>query len=293
VKEFNFENFNINIQKDFEQAWSIENDLASYNWKVMEGIIEPVDYDYVYEDEKNFNQDKFITVLKDIKLKILFAYESLELSKMTTEFEKGMEEFEGKWRQLDYIGYVDVFYSQILSYFFRHFKTIISQTVSSDNSEFENTSTKLLLEQILKGTAKILTDRKIEPANEKEVRKEVYDILIHVFPDTVREIPIAKVSKTYKPDIGVKRIKSAIEYKFADSLEETKKALGGIFEDIQGYEGSADWTTYYAVIYMTDNYLTEFQIKEEFKLSKVPHNWIPIIIYGKGKRIKKTLPNTV
>ena len=287
MKEFNFENFNTNIQKDFEQAWSIENDLASHNWNVMEGIIEPKNY--VYEEENNFNCDRFISSLEDIKLKILFAYEYLGLNKLISEFENDLKPHEGNWKQLEYLGYVDVFHSPVLGTLFKHFKTIVSQIDSPNDTEFENTNSKILLEQILKGTAKILTDHKIEPANEAEVRREVYNVLIHVFPDTVREIPIAKVSKTYKPDIGIKRIKSAIEYKFADSMEETKKVLGGIFEDIQGYEGSADWTTFYAVIYMTDNYLTEFQIKEEFKLSKVPHNWIPIIVYGKGNRTKKNV----
>lgn len=133
----------------------------------------------------------------------------------------------------------------------------------------------------------MLSDRKIEPSNEAEVRAEVYKTMIHVFPDTVKEIPITKVSKTYKPDIGVKRLKSAIEYKFVDSEEEAKTAIGGIFEDIQGYEGSDDWTTFYAVIYMTDNFLTQDQVKAEFKLSKVPHHWKPLVVYGKGKRKSK------
>src|SRR5690606_25373570 len=102
--------------------------------------------------------------------------------------------------------------------------------------ESEHQISKKYLEQILKGTPKILSDRCIEPENEKEVRKEVYGIMIHIFPDTVREIPIAKVAKTYKPDIGIKSLKCAIEYKFVDTAKEAKSALGGIFEDIMGYE---------------------------------------------------------
>lgn len=77
-----------------------------------------------------------------------------------------------------------------------------------------------------------------------------------------------------------------MEYKFVDSAEEAKTVIGGVFEDIQGYAGSEDWKFFYAVIYMTDNYLTIDQVHAEFELSQVPHNWMPIVIFGKGKRKK-------
>jgi hypothetical protein len=166
----------------------------------------------------------------------------------------------------------------------KHLNAITSHIKIESESEFENTNSILLLEQILRGTPKMLFHREIQPTNEAEVRNEVYKNLIHVFPDTVREIPISKVSKIYKPDIGIKRIKSAIEYKFVTSESEAKTAIGGIFEDISGYEGSDDWTTFYAVIYMTDNFMTQDQVEAEFKLSKVPHHWKPIVVYGKGDR---------
>jgi len=170
----------------------------------------------------------------------------------------------------------------------RHLNALTSHVKIESESEYENTNSIMLLEQILRGTAKMLSDREIEPTNEAEVRNEVYKTLIHVFPDTVREIPIAKISKTYKPDIGVRRLKSAIEYKFVSTSTEAKTAIGGIFEDINGYEGSLDWTTFYAVIYMTDNFITQDQVEAEFTLSKVPHHWKPIVVFGKGKREPKT-----
>jgi hypothetical protein len=55
-----------------------------------------------------------------------------------------------------------------------------------------------------------------------------------------------------------------------------KEFTRNIFEDIQGYAGSEDWKTFYAVIYQTDHFMTQAQIDEEFKLSKVDHNWKPI-----------------
>lgn len=53
-----------------------------------------------------------------------------------------------------------------------------------------------------------------------------------------------------------------------------------------GYDGTQDWTTFFAVIYMTDNFFTQDQIEAEFKLSKAKKCWKPILVYGKGERKK-------
>ncbi|GAA3734262.1 hypothetical protein GCM10022422_16440 [Flavobacterium ginsengisoli] len=52
------------------------------------------------------------------------------------------------------------------------------------------------------------------------------------------------------------------------------------------YEGSADWRLFYAVIYMTNSYMTQDQLEMEFQISKIPNNWKPLIVYGKGSRLK-------
>lgn len=291
MRDFNFLEFHNNLQKDFLDANSLISDIESSQWDEMYNN-EEVDY---YDEENDLKKERLKDVFELIKLKIEFAYEFLELPKMSEIFQSELKEYEGKYEILEFMPYIDVFYSPVNWILKRHLKALTSHIKIETDSEFENTNSKILLEQILRGTPKMMFDREIEPSNEAEVRKEVYNVLIHVFPDTVREIPIAKVSKTYKPDIGVKRIKSAIEYKFVDSETEAKTAIGGIFEDIQGYEGSEDWTTFYAVIYMTDNYMTQDQVDAEFKLSKVPHHWKPIVVYGKGERKerKKTVPNKV
>lgn len=147
----------------------------------------------------------------------------------------------------------------------------------------------VILERILKGTPKILLDNDIEPKNEGIVQKCLYNYLIHIFPDTVREIPIPKIAKTYKPDFGIRTLRVAIEYKFVDSESEAKKFCGEIFEDVLAYEGSNDWNLFYAVIYMTNSYMTQDQLEMEFQISKIPSNWKPLIVYGNGGRVKKKL----
>jgi hypothetical protein len=216
------------------------------------------------------------------------VHEYLSLPLLAATFKKELKKYNFKYGDLHYHPYVDIFYSPVKWIFKKHLNAITSHIRIDSESEYENTSSSHLLEQILRGTPKMLSDRKILPKNESEVRNAVYENLIHVFPGTTRDIPIAKVSKTYKPDIGIIRLKCAIEYKFVDSLEQTKVAIGGIFEDIQGYAGSKDWTKFYAVIYMTDHFMTQDQIEEEFKLLNVAHHWKPLIVFGKGERIKKT-----
>ncbi len=284
MNDFDFIEFYNNLQKDFTDANRLISDIERENWGRMQysGNVED-DYD----EELEFNKERLVETLEVIKLKIDFAHEYLSLTKMSEKLEKELKKYEGKFGELDYIPFVDVFYSPVKWVLTRHLNALTSHVKLENESEFENTNSFILLEQILRGTPKMLTDRNIEPSNEAQVRNEVYNTLIHVFPDTIRELPIAKISKVYKPDIGIKRLKSAVEYKFVDSETEAKTAIGGIFEDINGYEGSEDWTTFYAVIYMTDNFLTQDQIEAEFKLSKVPHHWKPIVVFGKGQRLKK------
>ncbi len=283
MNEFSFIEFYTNLQKDFNDSGSSVNQLEVFNWNHMNWS---GDEPY-YDEEEPFYEERLTETLKLIQLKIEFAYEFLGLEKMSLKLENELKTYQGKYGELSFIPHLDVFYSKVEWILKRHLSALTSHIKIGADSEYENTNSRILLERILRGTAKLLADRQIEPSNEKIVRGEVYKTLIHIFPDTVREIPIAKISKTYKPDIGLKRIKSAIEYKFVDSVDEAKTAIGGIFEDIQAYEGSEDWTTFYAVLYMTDHYLTQDQVEEEFKLSSVPHHWKPIVVYGKGKRTPK------
>ena len=277
MKEFDFVEFYKNVQKDFVEIDTVINNIESNRLS-----------NYPSGEVDDLHRENLEWILEKIYLKIKFAYNLLGLKSMCKDFIKELKKYEGKFHQIDSHHIIDVTYSPVKDLFFKHISAITAHVKIEEKEENQNTQNTKLLERILRGTAKILTDNKIEPQNEAEVRREIYKMLIHVFPDTVREIPIAKVSKSYKPDIGIKSLKCAVEYKFVDSLQEAKTAIGGVFEDIKGYEGSEDWRTFYAVIYMTDNFMTQDQVEAEFKLSKVPHNWKPFVVYGKGKRKGKS-----
>jgi len=212
--------------------------------------------------------------------------EHLGFADFLEEFKAGFGKFKGKLRDVDIAPYVGDFYSEAHSYL-RKYLFSISALLGADLAKQQLEEKKSTLEGILFNTPKIIFDRGVEPKNEAEVRKCVFDLLIHIFPDTVRETPIIQNTKTYKPDIGIKSLSTAIEYKFADSVEEVKKAVGGLYEDMRGYSGSKDWTNFYAVIYMTDAFFTQQQIMSEFEHTSEDENWKPLLVIGKGARAKR------
>ena len=96
---------------------------------------------------------------------------------------------------------------------------------------------------ILQNTAAIVQsfDLRPTPTNEADVRRAIFEVLKFAFHDAIREIPIGHILKTYKPDLGVRSLMAAAEYRFASSEEEVKVALEGIYADMKGYAGNYEW----------------------------------------------------
>lgn len=277
MKKFDFKKFNQNVLNDLSIVSTLIDNAQNIRFSRS-----------FSNEEYEMDCEQIAEILSQAKLKILFAYDYLRLEKMSDLLEKELEKHEGKFNRLSELWIADVLYSPVLLILQNHLNAITSHIEVESDEENEPNHSRKLLERILRGTSKILTDRKIEPSNESDVRNAVYGLLIHIFPDTVKDIPIAKVSKTYKPDIGIKKIKSAVEYKFICSEAEAKTAIEGVFADIKGYEGSNDWKTFYAVFYMTGHFYTQDQVEADFEISNVPHKWKPIVVYGNGERKKRS-----
>jgi hypothetical protein len=94
------------------------------------------------------------------------------------------------------------------------------------------------------------------------------------------------VIKDFVPDGGVRDIKAAIEFKYAADKAEVSKALGGIYEDMAGYSGSADWTRFYTVLYQTDAFVSEEAFSKAVSRGG-SHVWTPILVTGSGDRKAK------
>lgn len=147
-----------------------------------------------------------------------------------------------------------------------------------------------VFETILANTPKIIDRAGLSPSSEAEVREAVREVLQFSFRDVVREIPIAKNLKVYKPDIGVRSLMAAAEYKFIDSAAEAKAALDGIYADMRGYSGHHEWRSFYAVLYMTAPFYTQKDVDAEFELVKADLSWKPMVLVGPGQRKGKSSP---
>lgn len=283
-EDFDIIKFHEKIQIDFAEVQLRINELERGEFNRIHSS-NPV---YALDEMELLSKDSLKHYLLLAKLKIQFAYEFLGLNNMLEELDRELLPFKDKYGEIEYFHMVDVFYSPIATILKRHLEAITSfKEVEPQDDVYDETFKSKLLERVLSSTGKIILDREIIPSNESMVQKAVYDVLIHIFPDTIKEFSIPKVSKNYVPDIGIKSLKTAIEYKFIDNKNDVKKAIGGVYEDILGYEGTLDWNTFYAVFYMTKPFLTLEQIKAEFQDSKAPIHWKPILVIGDGERKTK------
>jgi hypothetical protein len=239
-----------------------------------------------YIEEEDFTEELLRVLIEQVRQRILLMCDVACLNAFLANFGEGWKQFKNP-TQLTLAPWIGVLYCPALEFLADCLNSIEVVVPRTEESARTSSDRMRILEQVLRGTSKIIWDRKLEPSKESEIRNAVYDVLIHVFPDTVREVPIAQVSKIYKPDIGVRSLKAAVEYKFADNESEARSLLGGIYEDIHGYAGSEDWKTFFAVLYMTGNFLTLDQVIAEWQMTNVPHSWKPIVVTGRGARKPK------
>jgi hypothetical protein len=275
ASSFDPKGFKESIDLDLRAAEQSEDELEGNAFNSANGS---------YDDSTQDEERSFAHTLQRIYLKVSVGLELMQMPMLLTEFRDGWRKVVGRnSTRMEMNSTADFAYSPVLNYLRNYISALYAGFGVRDASQ-ERTA---LLVQLLKQTGLMIHRDKILPRNEAEVRRALYVHLRYVFGDLVREIPIAKPSKTYKPDFGVKSLRSAIEYKFVDSETEAKRVLGEIYEDIHGYTGSEDWSEFYAVIYQTDLFLTEHVIDAEWDMSDVPQHWHPILVSGAGARTKK------
>jgi hypothetical protein len=144
-----------------------------------------------------------------------------------------------------------------------------------------------VLRNILSNTAVIVSANKLVPKNESEVRNAVLQVCRYSFPDSIKEVGIPKIIKHYKGDIGVRSLRTMVEFKFVDSKEEMKSALDGVYADMKGYRHH-DWDTFYGVFYMTGPFYIQEDVEREFEYVGADRTWTPLVVQGPGKRRSKT-----
>lgn len=200
-------------------------------------------------------------------------------SRISAEFDK-LEEAKADLADVDPSPYDPGLYSPHLGRISGHFRSLQVMTNGAAVTGLDTFRT------ILKNTPAILKMVDVEPQNEKDVRKAVFDVLKIAFHDAVREIAMPQLTKTFKPDMGVRSLMAAAEYKFVESEAELKTALEGVYADMKGYTGY-DWRTFYAVFYTTDAIVNAERLEQEFAGVKADLNWTPIVVTGTGGRKKR------
>ena len=152
---------------------------------------------------------------------------------------------------------------------------------SSDTSELSR------LDTLLRNTAVLVHRRQMTPQGEMDVQNVMHDYLEACFPHYRNPIEIAGIIRNFKPDGGVRNLKTAIEFKFATTHAEVATALSGIFEDVSGYSGSLDWTRFFSVVYQTEPFESEDRFKAEKARVAGALSWTPILVTGGGARRPK------
>jgi hypothetical protein len=113
----------------------------------------------------------------------------------------------------------------------------------------------------------------------------MHDYLGAFFTEYKRNVTIPGIIRDFKPNGGVRNLKAAIEFKFADTHQEVLRAMGGVFEDISGYAGSLDWKRFYSVIYQTEHFESDDRIKSELSRAGTV-TWKALLVTGAGARTR-------
>jgi hypothetical protein len=136
----------------------------------------------------------------------------------------------------------------------------------------------LYLERLLENTAILVKLRGIAPAKETDLNNIVEEFLFVLFPKAraADRSQFNTVFKTFRPDILIPEMSTAIEYKFVDSEADLKKVLGEIAEDAKGYGTHDHYSNFYAVFYLTQLFCSRERFEEAWTEFGAPKTWHPI-----------------
>lgn len=140
-----------------------------------------------------------------------------------------------------------------------------------------------VLRNLLENTAVIMADQGISPTNEADVRNAVLKVCNYSFPDAAKEIGIPQILKHSRGDLGVRALRTMVEFKFVNTKDEMKIALEGVHADMMGYR-HPDWDTFYGVFYMTGPYYIQADVQRQFEFIAADRSWTPIVVQGNGAR---------
>jgi REase_DpnII-MboI len=145
---------------------------------------------------------------------------------------------------------------------------------------------KRIFEAVLRNLPLIMADRGIDPKNETEVKRALYQTLRYIFPDTQREYPVPQITKNYSVDIVVESLRAAAELKFAGNIREAKEAVDQLYTDMLGCRDHK-WESIYAVVYSPTPSFSQEQLETALKRVRADPKWKIIVLHGPGGRRPK------
>lgn len=145
------------------------------------------------------------------------------------------------------------------------------------------------LTSILRNTGFILKTLKTKIVNEADIYKQVKWILGLYYPSIRGRNKSSFIAefKSYNPDILIPELKTAIEYKYLDTLSDNlDNFLDQLKIDSTTYIEDHRYDTFYAVIYIEDiSIATPESIEVAWKAKLFPSNWSLVLT---GHTIKTT-----
>jgi hypothetical protein len=187
--------------------------------------------------------------LRQMARTTLFALEHLGADRLAKDLRKELQGFErskGGFTQLHRASDEDdTLHSPVPGVIWNFAEAAASSFEFEYGYEFELS----WLKRVLRRTRSIMLFKGVkDPRSESDVRGAIYEFLRLLYDDVQKDPSIGKPGKTYKPDIGIKHLEAAVEYKFAANAQEVNTAVDGIYADIEAYRDSSGWTRFFAVI---------------------------------------------
>lgn len=153
--------------------------------------------------------------------------------------------------------------------------------ISTDSELYYSQAGIKYLETILKNTAAIVHDSGKSAKSETEVYKCVKHVIQAIFPKSLHpKSNFIKHAQEYKPDILIPELYAAVEYKYATSIEKLKATIAQLSDDIHGYSNEYDYRLFYAVFYVTKDFVGLEKFEAIWNEKQYPSNWKAFYIVG-------------
>lgn len=266
-----------------EQIKDTVHSIENSHFQLMMGYLNPHDagIDDYEKDVYNYTNESLRRRIKALYYLILAYLEIKEMVIFLEIFkEKFDKEIDNTEEILKCVTYHEYEEPELL--IINQFKIFLAPFKFFDYQQIKEDETIKLI-SILESTESILKKINVPINNEADIYKQVKWVLRLYYPS----IPAAKSNfdkqfKTYKPDILIPELKTAIEYKYikneSDNIDDF---IDQIRTDAVNYTDDYKYDNFVAVIYIQDvSVFPRESIKMSWDQKKFPRNWKLVIVFG-------------